>query len=216
VKSFVPRLEVLPEAQRQLWPELRALAQGFVLYGGTALALRLGHRTSIDFDLFSSEPLNRQQLDRVPFVAGAQVLQDEPDTLTLSLVRGQPVKVSLFGSIRFGRVGNPEDADSGVPVASLLDLAATKIKVLLQLVEAKDYLDLAAVLRSGLALENVLGAARSLFGDAFNPLMAKKTLAWFEGEGLEAVDQQARALLTQAALRDLPVPLVERLSETLE
>jgi hypothetical protein len=46
-----PRLDVLPTAQRALWTSLRPVAQsGFVLYGGTAVALYEGHRVSIDFD----------------------------------------------------------------------------------------------------------------------------------------------------------------------
>jgi hypothetical protein len=48
--SFEPRLDILPESQRDLWPELDAVAPEFVLYGGTAL----GHRVSEDFDFFSS------------------------------------------------------------------------------------------------------------------------------------------------------------------
>jgi hypothetical protein len=58
-----PRLEVLPQAQRLLWPALQPAADlGFALYGGTAIALRLGHRTSIDFDFFSSDALDRNAL----------------------------------------------------------------------------------------------------------------------------------------------------------
>ncbi len=157
-----------------MWTELQQAPPGFVLYGGTGLALRLAHRNSVDFDLFSTDPLDRRELDRLPLVSAAQVLQDEPDALTISVDRGGPVKVSFFGAIRFGRVGTPQLAGR-VPVASLLDLAATKIKVLLQRVEAKDYLDIAAVLRAGTPLEYVLRAARTLFGDTFNPLVAQKT-----------------------------------------
>ena len=56
MKTFEPRFDVLPQEQKALWPELRAVPPAFVLYGGTALALRLGHRVSVDFDFFSSEP----------------------------------------------------------------------------------------------------------------------------------------------------------------
>jgi len=48
--KFSPRLEVLPLSQRKLWSELSAVPKEFVLYGGTALALHLGHRDSIDFN----------------------------------------------------------------------------------------------------------------------------------------------------------------------
>lgn len=57
--------------------------------------------------------------------------------------------------------------------ASLLDLAGTKLKALLQRVEAKDYRDIAALLEHGIKLEDILGSARALFGVAFNPLIAQ-------------------------------------------
>lgn len=52
-------MDILPMAQRRLWPQLgNAPKLGFVLYGGTAIALRLGHRDSVDFDFFSERPLD--------------------------------------------------------------------------------------------------------------------------------------------------------------
>jgi hypothetical protein len=45
-----PHLESLPEPQQRLWPELKDTPKTFVLYGGTAIALYLGHRQSEDFD----------------------------------------------------------------------------------------------------------------------------------------------------------------------
>src|SRR5215475_12554990 len=58
-KRFDPRLDILPDAQRELWPQLSAAPRlSFVLYGGTAVALHLGHRTSVDFDFVRSAPLD--------------------------------------------------------------------------------------------------------------------------------------------------------------
>ena len=57
--SLEPKLEILSAAQRILWLELATVPDTFVLYGGTGLALRLGHRVSVDFDFFSSEPFKR-------------------------------------------------------------------------------------------------------------------------------------------------------------
>jgi Nucleotidyl transferase AbiEii toxin, Type IV TA system len=52
--SFEPQLAILPSAQKELWPQLAAARTlSFVLYGGTAVALYLGHRTSLDFDFFA-------------------------------------------------------------------------------------------------------------------------------------------------------------------
>ena len=61
-----PKLDILPASQRWLWPSLAGLAgHGFVLHGGTAIALRLGHRESVDFDFFSGGALPRARLSSV-------------------------------------------------------------------------------------------------------------------------------------------------------
>ncbi len=52
--TFNPRLDILPLSQRRLWDELGELPEEFVLYGGTAIALHLGHRQSVDFDFFTN------------------------------------------------------------------------------------------------------------------------------------------------------------------
>jgi hypothetical protein len=61
---FQPHCKILPPAQKALWPELAEVPQHFVLYGGIALALRMGHRESLDFDFFSSERLIPSELLR--------------------------------------------------------------------------------------------------------------------------------------------------------
>jgi len=63
---------------------------------GTALALHLGHRTSIDFDFFSRRSLDIDSLQaEIPFLAEARVLQREKNTLTAIVDRGEPVMVSF-------------------------------------------------------------------------------------------------------------------------
>ncbi len=212
--TFVPRFDVLPEPQRILWPELATLPAKHVLYCGTALALRLGHRASIDFDFFSHEPLDLAELAALPWLRGSTTLQESPNTRTVLVERGgAPIKVSLFGAITFGRVGEPELADGVVRVASTLDLGGTKIKALLQRVEAKDYLDIDALLASGISLASILGAGRALFGDAFNPVVARKALTYFVGGDLGTLDNGVRDRLTIAAANDLllePIALASR------
>ncbi len=83
---FIPNLDILPETQKALWPRLSETPKQFVLYGGTALALRLGHRQSIDFDFFTSESFDTKALkDSVPYLKEARVFQDEPNTFQPSL-----------------------------------------------------------------------------------------------------------------------------------
>ena len=77
-------MDILPPSQRQLWPQLQgSVGLGFTLYGGTAIALRLGHRTSVDFDFFSPRPLDRVAMrNAFPFLAKSTVLQDQANALT--------------------------------------------------------------------------------------------------------------------------------------
>ena len=119
--------------------------------------------------------------------------------MTLPIGEGD-VKLSFFGGIGFGRVGDPDRVPNGPAIASPLDLLATKLKVIHQRVEARDYLDIEALLRSGLSLNEGISAARALYGDAINPLMTAKAVAWFKEGGLEAeLGQETRHFLERAS-----------------
>jgi hypothetical protein len=134
-----PRADVLPLPQRQLWPELVVVQnEAFVLYGGTAVALFLGHRESVDFDFFTHQQFQPEDLlSKFRFLSGAEVLQSQSDTLTV-LIRPvvdeeDSVKVSFFGGLTFGRLEDPQSTVDGVlQVASPQDLLAHKLKVLLR------------------------------------------------------------------------------------
>lgn len=210
---FKPHMEILPSVQQRLWPELRpAAGLGFALYGGTAIALRLGHRPSVDFDFFSEKPLNRESLQTAfPFIPQSTVLQDLPDTLSVLVSYGDSdheyVKVSFFGTLGFGRVGEPDLTEDGVlHVASLDDLMATKAKVILQRVEAKDYRDVAAMLNAGVSLSKGLAAARAMYGNNFQPSESLKAMVYFEGGDLHTLtkDEKSRLIKAVSEIRNLP------------
>lgn len=215
---FKPRMDILPPAQRQLWHELGpAAVLGFVLYGGTAIALRLGHRASVDFDFFSEKPLDRESIREVfPFMAQSIVLQDERNALSVLVpcvdAERTHIKVSFFGTIGFGRVGEPQMTEDGVlRVASLDDLMATKVKVVLQRAEAKDYRDIAEMIRAGVSLPRGLAAARELFGPSFQPSESLKALVYFaDGDlGTLTKDEKSTLVQTVSAVRELP-PVARR------
>jgi hypothetical protein len=211
---FEPHWEALPPAQRELWPQLAVSAgMGLILYGGTAVALRLGHRSSLDFDFFTEKPLDRTQLGRAfAFLSRSKVIQDRPDTLSvLAPVGNATVKVSFFGAIGIGRSGFPDQTPDGmVEVASLLDLLATKLKAIQQRIEAKDYADVAAILRTGIELEDGLAAAAALFNPGFQPSEAIKALTYFEGGDLRDLPVADREFLSRAVsrVRHIPVGLL--------
>lgn len=198
--KFSPRLDVLPEAQRRLWGELSAVPNEFTLYGGTALALHLGHRKSVDFDFFGRRAIDVAALEAaIPFLGGAKVIQREKNTLTAIVDRGDPVKVSFFGVPKLPQLAPPLLADdNGLKVASLLDLAGTKASVLQVRAEAKDYIDMDALIHmGGVGLPFALTAAEKLYGSSFNPEITLKALSYFE----------------DGNLRDLPTGMKFRLAD---
>lgn len=100
---FKPHLEILPEVQRWIYPQLTDLKNlGFVLYGGTALGLQLGHRQSVDFDFFSRAPLDRKQLREVfPLLDETNLvtqLQDGENTQTFEISHPEIDKGALTSS----------------------------------------------------------------------------------------------------------------------
>lgn len=198
---FAPRLSVLPPSQLLLWDELKETPQGFVLYGGTAVALHLGHRQSVDFDFFSNRSFNPADLiSIVPYLRTARIDQRGDNTLTASVEREGTVKVSFFGDVRMNRVHAPEMVGGhGLQIASLLDLTATKLKTIQQRAETKDYRDIAAAMDAGIALEEAMGAAYAIYGGRFNALAALKALTYFEDGNLPSLPQDMRERLRRAA-----------------
>lgn len=199
--TFEPRLDILPPAQQRLWPELSQTPKEFTLHGGTAIALRLGHRPSVDFDFFASEPLAPNDLlQKIPYLRGATVRQLAPDTLTVTAERGGPVQVSFFGGLDLGQVALADRARGpGIKVASLLDLAGFKVAVVPQRVELKDYIDVHTLLtKADIPLAKMLASAKIIYGSQFNPLLALKALAYLEDRALAELSADTRRDLIAA------------------
>jgi Nucleotidyl transferase AbiEii toxin, Type IV TA system len=213
---FAAKLETLPAAQQSLWPKLSFTKNlGFTLYGGTAIAIQLGHRISVDFDFFSPCPLNKTQIfQAAPFLQNATVIQDEVNSLTL-LVREpdtteNTVKISFFGLITLGHYERPCTTDDDVlNVASLNDLLATKLKVILQRAEAKDYIDIAALIRSGLSLAKGLAIAQEMFRPSFQPSESLKALTYFNDGDLSTIQATDRATLISSAVKVRELPAIQ-------
>ena len=202
MSEFLPHLEILPPAQRRIWAELSEIPRDFVLYGGTALALHLGHRDSADFDFFSSRSFDVHALEKgIRFLAGAQIVQREANTLTAVVERGGPVKISFFGLPELPRL-QPFHVvkDNGLQVASLLDLAGTKASVVQVRAEARDYIDIDALLRLGrISLPNALVAAGQIYGPSFNPEITLKALSYFDDGNLRDLPEDMKVRLATAA-----------------
>jgi hypothetical protein len=207
-KRFDPRLDILPAAQKEIWASLSAAPRlSFVLYGGTAIALHLGHRQSVDFDFFRDGRLDKGELrEAFAFIDDATVLQDTPDTLAvLAAMPSGPVRISFFGGIGFGRVNEPlQTRDGALLVASLDDLMATKLKATLDRAEARDYRDIAEMISAGVSLSRGLGAFKLMFKG--EPSQVLRAIGYFKDGDLGSLAKADQELLRNARDRVIDVP----------
>jgi hypothetical protein len=197
-----PKLTILPKPQLLLWDDLISTPNDFILYGGTALALRLGHRESIDFDFFSPKAFDPELLYKtVPYLKNSIILQKSQNTLTCSIETHGNVLVSFFGGLNISQVESPSIVESNnLKIASLQDLAGTKTAVIQKRAEKKDYLDIYALLTLGkLSIELLLACASAVYGKEFNPYITLKAMCYFEEPELKSLDSALKQMFLQLA-----------------
>jgi len=195
------QLSILPEVQMAMWPILAKVSKRFVLYGGTAIALRLAHRESVDFDFFTSDDFSSDGLVReMAFLATSRRLQESRNILTILMQIKSfdtSVKLSFFGGLKLGQINPPDKADNGVFVASLPDLLGMKCATVCQRAEAKDYIDIHAIINnSDLTLEYGIGAARAIYGRQYNAILTLKSLSYFQDGNVMTLSDKIKHDLT--------------------
>ncbi len=133
-------------------------------------------------------------------MAAATITRREPNTLEGIVDRGGPVRLSFFGVSRLPRLARPYIApDNGLQIASLLDLAGTKVNVVQLRAEAKDYRDIDAILRDGrIDLPTALASAKALYGPRFNPQIVLKALSFFDEGNLRRLPKATKDRLAMA------------------
>ena len=146
--------------------------------------------------------MKRSSIPRIRTANGdAQITQQAPDTLTGIVDRDGPLKVSFFGLPHLVRIQPPHEvAENGLKVASLVDLAGTKAHVVQARAEAKDYMDIDALIRVGkIDLPTSLAAAQAIFGPDFNPQITLKALSFFDEGNLRGLPDDMKSRLVTAA-----------------
>ena len=144
--------EIFPPQQQAIYPQLAECQKyGFILFGGTAIALQLGHRLSVDFDFFRFQAFDEKTksfLLNFKNQLSANIIQNEPNTLTIQTPNN--VKISFFGHIDFVSYAKVVKDDNKIlQLADLTTLLATKLKTINDRAEWKDYTDIANILKSG-------------------------------------------------------------------
>lgn len=132
------------------------------------------------------------------------------DTLTVRIDRDGPVLVSFFATPDLGRIKPPHiSLDTGLRIATLIDLAGMKVEVVQKRAEPKDYRDIDALLSAGITLPAALAAARAIQGPHFNAQISLKALSYFEDGELTSLPQDIKDRLLRAVrdvdLGELPV-----------
>lgn len=125
----------------------------FYLAGGTALALRHGHRRSIDFDFFRSDPFDTDVLNRRLAATFNQFSNLPGDSDTLYAVLSD-VTTSFF-YYPYHHLQAPVETETGLRLASDRDIAAMKIEAIARRGSRKDFVDLRILCRAGLTLDAI-------------------------------------------------------------
>lgn len=169
-------LEALSRHALSLLPKLPKLVPQGILGGGTAAALQLGHRKSYDFDIFISKPISKSLLYKANAIFGSvKPLVDNREELTLSV--GQ-TKVTVI-TYPFKNL-HPLIKTDTFPFYDLRDLASSKAYTIGRRGAWRDYVDIFAILRRGLRLEDIIADAEKRFGEYFNAKLLLEQLTFFE------------------------------------
>jgi hypothetical protein len=147
-----------------------------VLAGGTALALQVGHRVSVDFDFFTNDEFDPAAILRAVQATSAEVqsLKLEPGTAVM-IVDG--VKVSLFQYPY--PFAEPMELFNGTKVAGIVDITGMKFIAIMQRGARRDFVDLYTVLRTT-PFRVIAHNAIQRFGPTLiEPVIIGKALVWF-------------------------------------
>lgn len=161
------------ELLRQL--QSRDYLKGFYLVGGTALALRIGHRKSIDLDLFCTHDFDANELlENLSADFGFVLFFSGKNTLKGSI---NDVKIDILAH-RYPLIGTPLIED-GIKLISLEDIAAMKLNAIaVSGQRIKDFIDIYFLLQI-YTIEEMLGFYKTKYSQ-FHDVNVLKSLCWFE------------------------------------
>ena len=167
--------EILSEEQLKILPLIKNFSSDFGLVGGTAIALQIGHRSSIDFDLFTRSTLNHDRIRKEirDFYEIKSILVEEPNELTL-VVEG--VKIT-FLNYPF-EINYSVGFEDVIKMPDVLTLSAMKAFALGKRAKWKDYVDLFFILKIH-GIGEVVNEAKSIFGSEFNEKLFREQLSYF-------------------------------------
>jgi len=203
-------LEILSAQQRELLPFIAQFKRSFYLVGGTAIALHIGHRHSIDFDLFTSKKLNKSSIRKSVFELpySKKTLFSDVDQAHFYI---NEVKLTFFQYPY--PVKHSEMFEDIISLPSLLSLAAMKAFALGRRAKWKDYVDLYFMLKDYFAIKEISMEAERIFGQLFSEKLFRLQLAFHKDidysepveymPGFEVADQEIKDFLIDKSLQEI-------------
>lgn len=142
----------------QLVSKVPAVRQAY-LAGGTALALHIGHRISVDLDFFTDKDFLEDELERELTLLGGY--RGEKKAWRTVMGKISQTKFSMF-YYKYPLIGQVEEFD-GIRVASKKDIAAMKIHAIEERGTRRDFVDV-YFLAKDFSLEEMLGFYEEKYG----------------------------------------------------
>lgn len=169
--------EILNDNQKRLLTLMAQFRREYYLVGGTAIALYIGHRRSIDFDLFKPSTINhKRNLDKITASSFAHVVTRRVSEQMNLIVND--VKVTFF-QYPFP-IEPTAKFENCFRLPSLLQLAAMKAYTLGRRSKWKDYVDLYFLLRDHFTIADISSVATRIFGELFSEKLFRSQLCYFD------------------------------------
>ena len=201
--------EILTKEQSELLPVVKSFSKNFGMVGGTAIALHIGHRHSIDFDLFTDKSFDNNVIKRKISKQARvdKLLYTTTDQFNLIV---NNVKMTFF-KYDF-KIDYSQKLDEIIKTPDLLTLSAMKAYALGMRAKWKDYVDLYFIIKEHYSIDKITKKAKQIFGKEFNERMFRTQLSYFDDvdyreeviylPGFEVNDKIVKKALTEFSLKN--------------
>jgi len=177
--------DILDKNRIDILPKFVELTDGFYLAGGTALALQLGHRDSIDFDFFTKNNFSNEDLFKKikDVFSGFMVIKTQDEKGTLTAIINESIKLSFF-EYKYDLVKPLIDTDF-FKIASIEDIGCMKLSAVVNRYLLKDYVDLYWILHQ-INLKDLIALNQKKYRDLDTNLVLK-SLVYFDDVVIEPI-----------------------------
>ena len=169
--------EIFTQEQQELLPLIKEFSKDFVLVGGTAIALHIGHRQSIDFDLFSYGEFKNAKIKR-KILRYRKINKTHISTAGEYTLMVNNVKMTFYDFPY--KIKSSVHLDKKIRLPDLLTLAAMKAFALGNRGKWKDYVDLYFIIKDHYSLDEISKKGKEVFGGEFNERIFREALSYFD------------------------------------